>query len=233
MNQLQRDGAVLCHAAGLAINGRGMGLAGFSGGGKSTLMLRLLAQQRTTYLSNDRLMLVGEGATLMATGIPKLPRVNPGTIVNDPVLAPMLGNAEADAYRALPQAQLWAVEHKYDVDVLALYGEGKITAQAPLALFIILNWQRDSDSAFQLERVDLRERPDLLQAVMKSPGPFYQDARGVMWDDKQSIDAQPYIDKLGTLPIYEARGTVDFEQASKACLQAASRGTLSLGTSIL
>ena len=58
MNWLQHRGWLICHAAGLVRNGRGLGIAGFSGGGKSTLMLHLLEQ--SGLMATGRLLTTGE-----------------------------------------------------------------------------------------------------------------------------------------------------------------------------
>ena len=57
MNWLQNRGWLICHAAGLVYRGKCLGIAGFSGGGKSTLMLNLLDNDEVSYLTNDRLFL--------------------------------------------------------------------------------------------------------------------------------------------------------------------------------
>ncbi|MEW8430705.1 MAG: HprK-related kinase B, partial [gamma proteobacterium symbiont of Ctena orbiculata] len=74
MNWLQQRQWLICHAAGLLLNGKGIALAGFSGGGKSTLMLHLMEQPESRYLTNDRLFLRRQGVGVEAVGIPKLPR---------------------------------------------------------------------------------------------------------------------------------------------------------------
>jgi len=83
MNWLQHRGWLICHSAGLVYRGSGFGIAGFSGGGKSTLMLHLLEHDAVSYLTNDRLFVRKEAGQTRAVGIPKLPRVNPGTIVHN------------------------------------------------------------------------------------------------------------------------------------------------------
>ena len=75
MNWLQQRGWLICHAAGLVQNGHTLGMAGFSGGGKSTLMLHLLENEHYHYLTNDRLFIRREEGRVDAAGIPKLPRV--------------------------------------------------------------------------------------------------------------------------------------------------------------
>jgi HprK-related kinase B len=74
MNWLQNRGWLICHAAGLVYRGKCLGIAGFSGGGKSTLMLHLLDNDEMSYLTNDRLFIHAGSGRIMARGIPKLPR---------------------------------------------------------------------------------------------------------------------------------------------------------------
>ncbi|MES9957423.1 MAG: HprK-related kinase B [Sedimenticola sp.] len=211
MNWLQHRGWLICHAAGLVHQGHTLGIAGFSGGGKSTLMLHMLEDPGIHYLTNDRLFIRTENAATHAAGIPKLPRVNPGTIVHNPRLHPLIPEQQRNALLAMPRNELWELEEKYDVLIDQLYGRDRITPEAPLAAFLVLNWQRDNDTPLQLQRVDLAERRDLLGAIMKSPGPFYQYADGHFFQDDTPFDEQPYLETLDTIPVYEASGGIDFE----------------------
>ncbi len=216
MNVLQQKGALICHASGLVRDGKCLAMAGFSGGGKSTLMLKMLEEQGLKYLTNDRLFIQGT----KATGIPKLPRINPGTILNNETLRPMISDARAAELKAMPIAELWDLEEKYDVMVEDVYGTGKVTQTAELGAFLILNWKRDGDAALQIKQVDLKERPELLhKAIMKSPGPFYQYQDGSFFTDTTELDDQPYLDLLANVPIFEASGTVDFDGAARFCLE--------------
>jgi len=215
MNWLQQRGWLICHAAGLVNNGRTLGLAGFSGGGKSTLMLRLLDQPDNRYLSNDRLFIRREGEQVQAAGIPKLPRINPGTIVHNPRLHALIDAAERERLLALPPQQLWDLEDKYDVMMNEVYGPGKIAQDAPLQAFLVLNWQRDSSEPARLQRVDLAQRRELLGAIMKSPGPFLQRSDGSFLQDDEPLAQQPYLEALRGIPVYEASGGVDFDAIQK------------------
>jgi HprK-related kinase B len=211
MNWLQNRGWLICHAAGLVRGGRALGIAGFSGGGKSTLMLHMMEDPGTHYLTNDRLFLRSDGDAIQAAGIPKLPRVNPGTIVHNPRLHPLIQAAEREALLAMPNQQLWQLEDKYDVLIDQVYGPGRITMQAPLGAFLVLNWRRDDNQPLQLQLVDLYERRELLGAIMKSPGPFYQFADGSFFTDDTPQEAQPYLETLSGIDVYEASGRVDFD----------------------
>jgi len=211
MNWLQNRGWLICHAAGLVENGRTLGIAGFSGGGKSTLMLHMMEHPEIDYLTNDRLFIRAEDAGIQAAGIPKLPRVNPGTIVHNPRLHSLIPAAEREALLALPNEQLWELEDKYDVLIDQVYGPDRFTVEKPLGAFLVLNWQRNSDEPLKLQRVDLSERRDLLSAIMKSPGPFYQFADGSFFDDDMPLNEQAYLETLADIAVYEASGGIDFE----------------------
>ena len=219
MNWLQHRGWLICHAAGLVYQGRGLGIAGFSGGGKSTLMLQLLADDAVSYLTNDRLFIRAGQDGIEACGIPKLPRVNPGTIVHNPKLHDLIPGRQREALLKMPPQQLWELEDKYDVYVDRVYGEGRIVQEAMLAAFLILNWQRDAGEDLTVEAVDPAQRPDLLAALMKSPGPFYQYPDGHFQRDTDEFDEPAYLDTLRHVVVYEARGRIDFSDMARRCIE--------------
>lgn len=210
MNWLQQRDWLICHAAALVRNGRALGIAGLSGGGKSTLMLQMLEDPAINYLTNDRLFIKPGGATTLATGIPKLPRINPGTIVHNPRLHGLIPAQQRTALLTMPKEALWELEDKYDVFIDEIYGPDRITASAPLAAFLVLNWQRGSTQPVKLERVELARRRDLLGAIMKTPGPFYQDTAGAFLQGPDPMNTQTYLHNLAHVAVYEASGGIDF-----------------------
>ncbi len=214
MNRLQQKGWSICHAAALAHGERAVALAGFSGNGKSTLMLRLLELPGYRYLTNDRLFLRAEASDVMAVGIPKLPRINPGTLVSNPRLVSLLPAVRRAELLQLPKQQLWELEEKHDVDVAALYGEERIDTSTPLPLraLLILNWRHDADTPTMLQRVALAERRDLLPAVMKTPGPFYQDVTGRFQRDDDPLPESDYLQLLSEVEVTEVTGRIDFDR---------------------
>jgi HprK-related kinase B len=214
MNRLQQRDWLICHAAALGREGSALALAGFSGGGKSTLMLRLLESPEFTYLTNDRLFLRTHNRRVEAVGIPKLPRINPGTLINNPRLAPMLSPARQQALRAMPLQALWDLEEKHDVDVAQCYGAWRIDTSTPLPLetLVILNWAREADEPTRVAQVDLPQRRDLLPAVMKSPGPFYQDAKGRFQRDDDPLPEARYLQMFESVKVFEVAGRIDFDR---------------------
>lgn len=218
MNWLQRRGWLICHAAALVHGDRGLAIAGLSGGGKSTLMLQLLEEDSVAYMTNDRLFIRRASNTTEAVGIPKLPRINPGTIVHNPTLHHMLEPRRREQLQRLPQPVLWSLEEKHDVNIEKIYGPGRMVSRAPLANFLILNWRHDSKQALRLQRVDLSKRPKLLGAIMKSPGPFHQYADGSFYVNGTAFDEHAYVAALQGVRIFEAGGRVDFSALARLCL---------------
>jgi HprK-related kinase B len=171
-----------------------------------------------TYLTNDRLFVRAGSGTVQACGIPKLPRINPGTIVHNRKLHSLIPPRERDALLQMPAQQLWELEDKYDVHIDRVYGDGRIVQEASLTALLILNWQRDAAAELAVEAVDLAQRRDLLAALMKSPGPFYQYPDGHFQQDTDGFDESAYLDTLQGVAVYEARGRIDFSAMARLCI---------------
>ena len=210
MNWLQQRDWLICHASAITYKNQAYAIAGFSGGGKSTFMLHLMDDNNMRFLSNDRLFIRHEENMATAEGIAKLPRINPGTIVNNPRLHSLIQEPERNRLSHLPKQELWDLEDKYDVDIESVYGNDRIANKTPLQAFIVLNWQHNSTQTFQVNKVDLNERGDLLPAIMKSPGPFYHTQAGHFLDTLAPLDASSYLAILSTVTVYEVSGKIDF-----------------------
>lgn len=226
LNICQRQGWEICHAAALTDGQRTLGIAGLSGGGKSTTILRLLDIDGTAYVSGDRL-LVRRGAPPAALGIPKLPRINPGTIVGNPRLHAMLGADRLAELNAMPVDDLWSLEEKHDLHVGQIYGPGRLRFDAPLTHFWVLNWNRASNDPTSVAPVHLADRPDLLCAIMKSPGPFYQKPDGAFLTDSELPDPAKYLAALDGVAVFEVRGRIDFDAifaAGRTLFETSRRG---------
>lgn len=207
------SGSLLGHAAGVAIGGRGLAVAGFSGAGKSTLALELMRQPDCVFISNDRLMIAPRGNGLQMTGVAKLPRINPGTALNNPSLSAVLSPEEKKRFSTLPQAALWDLEHKYDVPLDRCFGPGRFELSAPMQGLVLLNWQRNREP-LEVRQVDLSERRDLLPAFMKSTGLFFLEGDGCAMPEPTE-DA--YIAMLNHCSVWEFSGGTDFEAAGRQC----------------
>ena len=200
-------GALLAHAAGVGGPRLGLALAGRAGQGKSTLALHLMSRG-VIFISNDRLLVRrGEHGPLM-TGVAKLPRINPGTALNNPDLRQVMSPADQERFAALPLDELWALEHKYDVDIEACFGPGRIRLGGSLDFLALLDWERGGGKC-RLREVDLAQRPDLLEPFIKEPGLFYLLPPG------QAVPTQEdYLRDLAGARVYAVSGGVDFAKAA-------------------
>ncbi len=214
INFLQHQGGLICHAAALSCGGRGVAVAASSGGGKSTLMLRLMELPEARFITNDRLFVQRTDQGTRGQGVAKLPRVNPGTLLNNPRLKPVLSEAHQREFSALSTPDLWQLEFKSDVPVEDYYGPGTLTLSAPLHDLILLNWSHQSDQPCRIRRVDLAQTPELLPGIMKSPGAFYQDDEDRFLAAPTLPPAEDYLAQLGGLNVYEVTGRADFDRVA-------------------
>lgn len=220
ISHLLGQGSLLCHSAGVVHQGKGLMIAAASGAGKSTLSLHLMGTG-LTYVSNDRVLVKtqADGTNPMMYGVPKQPRVNPGTLLNNPDLTQILDERRVAELRAMDLAALWELEEKYDVDVEEVYGPGRWKLSNSLDAFLILNWSRQATGGPQFRQVDLRERRDLLDMVTKGPGPFFMHPDGSFLTGRETRDADAYLAGLRRVPVFEVHGGVDFDAAVKWCRQ--------------
>lgn len=207
-----QQGALLAHAAGVSRRGKGLALAGFSGMGKSTLALHLLSHG-LDFVSNDRLMLRREEGRPVMRGVAKHPRVNPGTIVSNPDLTALISEDELQRFRRMAQEELWGLEQKFDVIVPDVFDNSDFIVESSLEALVVLNW-RLGGGPTSVNEIDIAWRSDLVRAFRKAPGLFYLPARESVSD----ISDREYIELLSGCPVYEVTGGVNFQFASRACL---------------
>jgi HprK-related kinase B len=206
-------GCCLGHAAAVARNDRGLALAGFSGMGKSTLALRLM-NSGCLFVSNDRVLLSPDDPAVLY-GVPKQPRINPGTALHNEVLRDILDPEDRERFSVLPPEKLWKLEHKYDALINRCYGPERFILQVPFAGLVVLNWRR-KERRMVIRRVQPAERPDLVRAFIKDTGLFYMPGTGGARISPP--DPAEYVRRLACAPMLELSGMVDFDQAAAACL---------------
>ena len=209
MNELLRKGWLICHASGVRVGESGIAIAGVAGGGKSTLMLSLMDYPNVKYVTNDRLFIKASSGPVIAQGIPKLPRINPGTIVHNPRLHGLINARRREQLLALPRQKLWDLEEKYDVMIDRIYGPDRIESDMRLQTFFVLNWTRESKESTHLAEIDIGSEQESINLIIKSPGPFYQLENGQMYQAAMPPDPEAYIETLKGVSVLEVRGHVD------------------------
>ncbi|MDY6906572.1 MAG: HprK-related kinase B [Thermodesulfobacteriota bacterium] len=207
-------GYLLGHASGVVYNGRGLAMAGFAGSGKSTLALHVMGIEGVQYLSNDRIMMkIREGRPVMK-GLPKLPRINPGTALNNPSLASIVPSHERERYQRLSDEERWTLEQKYDVFIDDHFGPGRMVLNGPMDGLVILNWSRETKGQCTIREIDPRASLPLLDSIIKSPGLFYRPSTPI-----EHPSPEDYAALLTHCRVFEVTGGVDFDYATRFCFR--------------
>jgi HprK-related kinase B len=202
------DQGVLGHASGVVYKGQAIAFCGFAGAGKSTMALHLMSNFPVSLLSNDRIVLRREGTDVRALGIAKHPRINPGTILSNPALTKIIEPEKKRTLEALAPDDLWELEDKYDCVVHDIFGTDRFVMQARLRALFFLCWDRHSSEPLTITRIDIDERRELLAALMKRPGLFFQVPNGMAMP---TFETEDYLDILRECDLYEVRGAMNLE----------------------
>ncbi|MFP4630475.1 MAG: HprK-related kinase B [Desulfohalobiaceae bacterium] len=213
IEHMLNQGALLGHAAGVQLSGQGLAIAGNSGSGKSSLALRLLSQG-FSYTSNDRLLVKENCSGLSMYGVAKMPRINPGTALHNPVLQSLLSPEERQTLLKMSPEELWRLEQKYDVPIEKFYGQDRFILQGPLDILLVLNWEH-SQKPLQIQEFSPADRPELIRMFQKGTGLFYCPDPG----RKLRHCLEDYCRILEKARMFEICGGIDFEQAAQHCLQ--------------
>jgi HprK-related kinase B len=198
-----QNNSLLFHASGVALGESGLALSGFSGMGKSTLALHMM-DLGFDFVSNDRLLIHKTDGSLVMDGLVKYPRINPGTILNNPMLESIIPEQKRRELSLLDPSELRKLEQKYDVILDKLYGEDRFHLSAKLTGLVVLNWDWHKIDV-HLKKINLRNHSMLLQAFMKTPGLFYYSGKSYEQSEER------YISLLDTCPVYVVEGGVNFK----------------------
>ncbi len=214
-------GYTLFHASALCRGDRGMIVSGRSGAGKSSAAIWTL-DHGISIISNDRLLArrspgAGGGAIPML-GVPKKPRINPGTIVGNPKLHGMMPADELARYQAMPMEELWHVEHKYDLDVKSVFGPEAERATASLHAAFFIDWDVKSRDDYRCDLLPPERYPEFYRAVFKDGGVFDLKNRETSFKPEHEVE---YARVLEGIPVYHVTGGVSFESLVESILQSA------------
>ncbi len=214
LNHYLQQGYALGHAAAFARGNQLTAIAASSGGGKSTLMLRCLEHPDRDFVTNDRILINQVSSQSWAVGLAKMPRVNPGTLLNSPRLRHLLPLNRQAELEQLSSEALWHLEEKYDVQIEQEYGPERVKIQGQLANLIMLDWSHSNTSDTTLEPIDLAEELTAIDGLRKRPGPFYLNSDGQFAEDLTQIDSfDRYHEALKGVKVFRLTGKVDFDRA--------------------
>jgi|CXWL01.1.fsa_nt_gi HprK-related kinase B len=143
---------------------------GNSGSGKSSLALQLIERGGYDFLSNDRVLLRVEKGRVHAVGMPKKPRVNPGTLLASKSLSRLLSAKKRPLYEGLPPEELWQIEDKTDVDVGRSLG-ARERLDGDLVRAYSLAW-RPSGTGLEVRPLDPASSLDAMHITAKDFGVF-------------------------------------------------------------
>jgi HprK-related kinase B len=219
INHLQQQGGLICHASCLSLKNSksetptGIAVAALSGGGKSTTLLRLMDEPDAKFISNDRLFLFQHDDIVTAHGVAKQPRVNPGTLYNNDRLRFILSEQKQRQVAQMSPQALWRLEDKHDVMIENVYGKHAMASSTPLHHVVLLNWSHSSPNKdVSFRAVNVLDKPELMAAIAKSPGPFYQNSSGEFLQSACQPAYSQYSEMLASLKVWEVSGAVNFTQ---------------------
>jgi HprK-related kinase B len=188
--------------------------ASASGSGKSTAALSML-ESGWHLVTNDWLFVrpIQDGVEMV--GVPKRPRVNPGTLMRLPRLSAILSGDRRALYGRMSPEALYSVKDKHEVDVDALYGAGTFRLRAIVHAVYVLRWSAAS-SGWEVRPLGSVEREAVLLSFAKGAGIY--DRRG---DDPVAVRSQ--IQEVArAVAVYEVYGRIDVARLTAAVLEAAS-----------
>lgn len=163
-----RRGYVMLHASAALGEEGGVAFAAQSGAGKSTMALALV-EEGYRFVTNDRLLVRADRGRVEMVGLPRIPRVNPGTLLRLSRLTALLPPEARRRYERLGPDALWATEEKRDVEVDRIFGEGTVQLTGGLGIIYVLAWHR-GEGGWQVHQLDPAARRAALRRMAKQVG---------------------------------------------------------------
>jgi HprK-related kinase B len=162
------------------------------------------------YVSNDRSFVRKKGANVQLAGVPKWPRVNPGTMLANERLRGLLAPEKAEQYSHLSRTALWELEDKHDVPVESIYGKGRLALNSRLDALYVLSW-RQRGRGLDISRVEGGGRLEaLLTPLLKTE----------IYDPPEAVaPGRRLANALATVPVFEVTGRADIPRLLQEIVQ--------------
>jgi len=199
-----RVGYSLFHASAIVFKDNSVALfIGKAGKGKSTALMSCIGDGMK-FMSNDRVIIGTVGKSkLSAIGYPKLPRLNPGTMLHNPKLVRLLSMEDRVKFLTMDNEVLWNLEDKRDICLSEIYSSSVLMPFGQLSSILFLNWDRDHDSNMDVKKIPKSSFILNVNYMFKDLGVF--DLEGISFISYQEkIERlRSYYDKIA---VYEVRG---------------------------
>jgi len=232
MHRLADRGAVLLHAAGAARGGRALLVCGPRRAGKTTLLLRLLAEPGMAYLANDRVAVVpgslsgaAGGVVATARGLPTIVALRPGTLALLPSVETRLRADRPDHWRTLAEGRAAGLTDDarrgapagpptlpVDLSPAQLCAlVGVRPAPAAMVAAVVFPVSDPTTRGVRLERLGRADALTRLRAGTVGAGLPRRSARGLAVGAPQR--PRPRVDRLAGLPAFAVHLGPDAFQA--------------------
>ncbi len=196
-----RRGYVMLHASAALGEEGGVAFAAQSGAGKSTMALALV-EAGYRFVTNDRLLVRLVNGQVEMVGVPKIPRVNPGTLLRLSRLTALLPPEARKRYEHMSPDALWATEEKRDVEVDRIFGPGTFQLTGRLRVIYLLAWGQ-GEAGWEVHPLDLAVRRAALRRMIKRVG--VQDLQPPAPTAQEAA-----LDTMAdAIPVYEVTGQPD------------------------
>lgn len=192
---------LLLHASAVIDDRGGVAFTSLSGAGKSTVALALL-DRGYRFVTNDRLFVRPVDSGVEMVGVPKKPRVNPGTMLSNPRLSTLVSRRDRERYMKLNPQELWKLEEKRDVDLDSVYGTGVFQLVGQLQALYFLKWNPNGQG-WQVSQLNREEGLSALLEVSKGVG-IYDPSPP--WEDERRCLLHAVAKSI---PIYQVEGRTD------------------------
>lgn len=205
-----RRGYVMLHASAALGEDGGVAFAAHSGAGKSTMALAMV-EAGYRFVTNDRLLVRLDQGQVEMVGLPRIPRVNPGTLLRLSRLTSLLPHDDRRRYERMSPDALWATEEKRDVEIDAIFGPGTFQLIGQLRVLYVLAW-RQGGPGWEVHPLDPLARSAALRRMAKHFG--VQDLQ-----PPPQADQEAALDAIaGAIPIYEVTGQPDVSALRRSIL---------------
>jgi HprK-related kinase B len=170
---------------------------GNSGSGKSSLALQLMERGSFDYVSNDRVLVKVTRRGVHVVGLPKRPRVNPGTLLASSRLSRLLHPSKRPMYADMDIESLWGVEDKHDVDVTRTLG-ARERLEGRLTVAYSLEW-KPAGHGLHLEPLGAAAALEAMRLTAKDFGPFdlHREARDDLAESRRIARAVRHVRVTG------------------------------------